>query len=261
MKRKVERIASELAERMARWEGVETVLLGEAADIEVYDPYFTIDLDVYWTEALPGGEARRKAITGAEAFETSPLSHIDRFLLEELPVSIHYVRAADMDSMLLRIAEKTWVFHEPGTNILFRIERGKVLFSRTGWIDESRAALAHAPDEFWWQARLRAYAAAERALADLGAATWREDDLFFHISSARLARSVASFLFAANRRFEPSGRMLAERIAELPALPDGFTGRLGGFLGTTGPLSREARREIAEHIVRSLLPLALEDPA
>ena len=89
---------------------------------------------------------------------------------------------------------------------------------------------ARARTQFWWQARLRAFSLAERALSDLGAAAHRSDDLFFLVSAARLVRCVASFLFAANRQFEPSDRMLAIAIAELPILPDGFLGKLDNFM-------------------------------
>lgn len=259
MKRKVRRIAGNLAQRLSQVEGVQAVLLGEAADIEVFDPYFTIDLDVYTAGAPPSIEARGTLLPGMDAFETSPVAAVDRFLMEELPASIHYIRSADVDRMLFRIAEQTWVFHEPGTNALYRIERGEVLFQSGTWLEESRAALAHVPRQFWWQARLRAFSLAERALSDLGAAAHRADSLFFLVSSSRLARCVASFLFALNRRFEPSDRMLAEQIATLPVLPDGFLGRLDNFIRPIGDITMEAKREIAQHIVRSLIPLAVEE--
>jgi hypothetical protein len=259
MKRKVHRIAASLAERLSLLEGVQAVLLGEAADIEVFDPYFTIDLDVYVTGAPPGLETRRNLLPEMQAFETSPVSAVDRFLLEELPASVHYIRSADVDRMLLRVTEQSWVFHEPGTNALYRIEHGESLFSRDGWLEEARSVLAHVPVQFWWQARLRAFALAERALADLGASAHRSDDLFFLVSAARLVRCVASFLFAANRQFEPSDRMLAERIAALPIVPEGLTGRMDSFMRPIGEVSKDARREIAEHIVRSLMPLAVEE--
>jgi hypothetical protein len=258
MKRKVRRIAGNLAERLSHIEGVQAVLLGEAADIEVFDPYFTIDLDVYTAGAPPSLEARGTLLPGMDAFETSPVAAVDRFLLEELPASIHYIRSADVDRMLLRITEQTWVFHEPGTNALYRIERGEVLFGRGSWLEEARSALAHVPDQFWWQARLRAFSLAERALADLGAAAHRSDNLFFLLSASRLARCVASFLFALNQRFEPSDRMLAERIGTLAMIPDGFVGQLDNLIRPVGDISMEARREIAQHIVRSLVPLAVE---
>jgi hypothetical protein len=259
MKRKVNRIAKALADRLALHEGVQAVLLGEAADIEVFDPYFTIDLDVYVAGAPPGLEARRILLPDLQAFETSPISTVDRFLVEELPASTHFIRTADVDRMLLRITEQSWVFHEPGTNALYRIERGEPLYSRDGWLEEARSVLAHVPPQFWWQAKLRAFSLAERALADLGAAAHRSDDLFFLVSSARLVRCVASFLFAANRQFEPSDRMLGERIAALPVVPEGLTGRLDSFMRPIGEVSKDARREIAEHIVRSLMPMAVEE--
>ena len=259
MKRKVNRIAGSLAERLSLLEGVQAVLLGEAADIELFGPYFTIDLDVYVSGAPPGMEARRSLLPDLQAFETSPVAAVDRFLVEELPASVHYIRSADVDRMLLRITEQTWVFHEPGTNALYRIEHGDVLWRRDGWLEEARSVLAHVPPQFWWQARLRAFSLSERALSDLGAAAHRSDDLFFLVSSARLVRCVASFLFAANRQFEPSDRMLAERIAELAVLPEGLTGRLDSFMRPIGEVSKDARREIAELIVRSLMPLAIEE--
>ena len=259
MKRKVQRVTDALEKSLAATDNVLAVVLGEAADIDVNDPYFTIDLDVYVSGSLPEIAKRSALVPQVTAFETSPVATIDRFLVEELSVTAHYMRTEEVDRMLLRIAEKTWVFHEPGSHVLYRLERGEVLFSRDSWMEETRAALAHVPDEFWWQARLRAYALAERALVDLGAAAHRADDLFFLVSAARFMRGVASFLFAANRQFEPSDRLLTERIAALPVLPDGFLGRLDNFIRPAEPISKEARREIAQHMIRSLMPLAVEE--
>jgi len=259
MKRKVQKIAKGLADRLAHVPGVQAVLLGDAADIEVFDPYFTIDLDVYTEEAPPRLEERRALLPHVEAFETSPVAAVDRFLVEELPASIHYIRSADVDRMLLRISESSWVFHEPGTNALYRIEQGQVLYARDGWLEEARSALAHVPDQFWWQARLRAFSLAERALSDVGAAAHRSDSLYFLVSASRLVRCVASLLFAVNRKYEPSDRMLSERIAKLTVMPDGLAGNLDTFMRPIGEVTMEARREIAEHIVRSLMPLVVED--
>jgi hypothetical protein len=259
MKRKVQRIIDALKKSLSGTDCVQTVVLGESAGIDVSDPYFTIDLDVYVTGSMPELSKRSALVPQVSAFETSPVATIDRFLVEQLPVSAHYIRTEEVDRMLLRIAEKNWVFHEPGSHVLYRLERGEVLFTRDGWMDETRAALAHVPDEFWWQARLRAYALAERALVDLGAAAHRSDDLFFLVSAARLMRGVVSFLFAVNKQFEPADRHLTERISTLPLLPDGFLGRLDNFIRPVGTISKDARREIAQHIVRSLMPLAIEE--
>jgi hypothetical protein len=261
MKRKVRRIAAGLAARLSQVEGVQAVLLGEAADIEVFDPYFTIDVDVYVEGPAPSIEERSTLFPGIEAFETSPVAAVDRFLVEELPASVHYIRSGDVDRMLLRISEQTWVFHEPGTNPLYRIERGEVLFARDGWLEEARAALAHVPAQFWWQTRQRAFLLAERALSDLGAAAHRSDQLFVLVSASRFLRCVASFLFAINRELEPSDRMLAERMASLATLPDSLAGRLDSFIRPIGEVSMDARREIAEYILRSLIPFTTDDGA
>ena len=256
MKRKAHQIAEDLVLRMSRWDGTEAILLGDTVDIEVSDPYFAIELDVYLRSGLPDVEMRRALFPDAQAFESSPISTNDRFLLSALPVSIHYMETAGIDRIIWRIEERTWVFHEPGTRMFDRIERGEILFSRGSWIAETTSSLADLPLEFWTQVRLRAFAAAERALSELGAAAFRSDDMFFLVSSARLLRSVVSFLFAVNRQFEPSARMLSERIARLPSLPDGFAGRLESFLRPEASISADSRREIAELIVRSLIPLA-----
>ena len=261
MKRKVHRIAAALADRLSLIDDVQAVLLGEAAEVEVIDPYFTIDLDVYTAGPTPEITVRRGFFPELGSVESSPVAAVDRYLVEELPASIHYARASDVDRMLLRISELSWVYHEPGTNPLYRIEKSEVLFARDGWLEEARSALAHVPSAFWLQARLRALALAERALSDMGAASHRSDNLFFVISTARLVRCVASFLFAANRQFEPSDRMLGERITSLPRIPDGLQGRLDTFLRPIGEVSTEARREIAEQIVKSLMPMAMEDSA
>jgi hypothetical protein len=42
-------------------------------------------------------------------------------------------------------------------------------------------------------------------------------------------------------------------------VPEGLTGRMDSFMRPIGEVSKDARREIAEHIVRSLMPLAVEE--
>jgi len=256
MKRKVQQIAKNLSDLIYPWRGVEAVLLGEAADIEVFDPYFTIDLDVYVREAPPIEEERRRTFKEAGAFEPSRVALADRFLMADLPVTVHYIGTSDIGRILQRVSERTWVFHEPGTNVFYRLVEGSVLKSRGDWISTVRGQCAAIPEEFWNQVGMRAFVAAERALADLGAAVWREDPLFTMAASARLARSIVGFLFAANRRFEPSGRMLYDRVKALPALPeDGFLGRFETFLRQDGGLAPQGRREVAELLVKSLLSM------
>jgi hypothetical protein len=256
VKGKVLRIAESLAAKISSWEGVEAVQLGEAADIEVYDPFFTVDLDVYIQGSIPEAEDRRERFPEVETYESSSSPAIDRFVMEELPVSLHFMSTAGIDILVHRIIDSEWVFHEPGTNMLYRIEKGHILYSRSGWLAAVRAARAEIPEGFWTHVRARSLAMAEKALDDLGAAAFHSDDLLFLVSSAKLLKCVAGFLFALNRQFEPSPRTLYERLRTLPHLPDEFTGRIDSFLRPEDGLSPEARREIARLIVLSLVPMS-----
>jgi hypothetical protein len=256
VKKKVHRIAESLAARIASWEGTEAILLGEAADSDVSDPYFTIELDVYMHGAPPDPARRRQVFTEAQGFDTSPISAVDRFLVEDLPASVHYMDVGGVDRILWRLGDSTWVFHESGTTPFYRIEHGDILFQSSSWIADAKALLKGIPAEFWAQIRLRAYAAAELSLAELRAATARKDSLFFMVSAGRLVRSLASFLFASNRQFEPPGRLVAERLAGLKKLPEGFEAMLDNFLRPAAEITPSARTEIADLMVRSLIPLA-----
>jgi len=258
VKNKVHRIAEKFASHISEWEGVEAVLLGEAADIETFDPYFTIDLDVYTHGPIPGAEERRDLFSDIDGFESSPIAPVDIFRVEDLPVSVHFMEASMVDALVHRIINSSWVFHETGTNMFYRIEKGEVLYSRGGWLAAVRASRAEIPEEFWAHVCLRSFFIAERALDDLGGAAFRSDDLVFQLSAARLLRSVMSFLFALNKQFEPSSRMLTQRFKELPVIPDGFIGRLDSFLRPGDGLSIEARREIAGQMVRDLVLLGRE---
>jgi hypothetical protein len=258
VKMKIRRIAESLAAAISQWENVEAVLLGEAADLEVFDPFFTVDLDVYIQGPVPVAEERKERLAEKASFEGSTTAGVDRLRVEELTVSVHYMETSHIDSLMRRILDSSWVFHEPGTNMFYRIEKGEVLYSRGGWFASIRASHAEIPDDFWTHICMRAFTIVEKALSELGAAAFRSDDLFFLVSAARLLRGVASYLFAVNRQFEPSGRMLYERIKMLPILPDGFIGMLDNFLRPVDGLSFEAKREIATHIVRSIASLGLE---
>ncbi len=255
MKKRVHALAEQIAAEISQWDGVEAILLGEAADIEIYDPYFTVDLDVYIQGQIPSASERRALLAEVEKYDASSATNVDRFVVSELPVTVHFMQTEGVDAVMRRIIDSSWVFHETGTNAFYRIEKGEVLYSRGGWLASIRAARAEIPDTFWEHECLRSYMAAERALSDLGAAAFRSDDLLFIVASARFLRGVASYLFASNRQFEPSGRLLAGHIKSLPRLPEGFPVLLDSFLRPSDGLSAAGRREVAEQLIQRLVPL------
>jgi hypothetical protein len=158
--------------------------------------------------------------------------------------------------MLKRIAEQQWIYHDAGTYLFYRLLHGQVLHKQTSWLDQTRKTLSAMPDHFWWAIQNGARISAAYYLNDLRAAVYRGDNLFYVFSLSHFLHSLCSFLFAVNRTFEPSARMIAERVRDLPRLPDGFGGRFESMLRDDPELPPERKREIAELLVKSILPMA-----
>lgn len=230
--------------------------LGEAANIEVLDPYFVIDVDVYLDAAEPPDDERRRMLGGPAAFEVLRHRDADSFLIDELPVRVQYTQASRIDSNLSRAATGDWVYHrENGTNVFYRLARSELLHDRGGWYAKARQSLAELPPSFWDHVKGEARIWVEGSLQDLSAAAHRSDEVFFVVAASRFVRSLCAFLFAANRRFEPDGRMIREELARLGSVPSEFLGRFEGFVRQSPPLSADKRREIAELLARSILSL------
>ena len=235
------------------------MLLGEAADIEVFDPYFTIDIDVYVRPGRPPSLGSTKSaglMLGHVAFETSPLRRWQSCSSWSTPASVHYIRSADVDRMLLRIPEHGVGVPTSRDKCAVPHRARRVLSTADSWMEEARAALAHVPDHSGARRGAR-FLPGERALSRPGRRGAQVRRPFLPRFGRPLVRCVASFLFAAHREFEPSDRMLSERIAALSKIPEGFMGMLDSFMRPIGEVTKDARREIAEHIVRSLMPLAV----
>ena len=255
MQQKVGRVSQHLNQIICAWSGIEAVVLGEAAETGILDPYFTISLDVYHHSGVPPSEERKGLFGDPTAFDTVPGLTEDRFLLEELPVKIRYQSTERVDYMLKRIADKEWIFHDASTYLFYRLLHGQVLNQKSEWLDRTRDKLSEVADHFWQMVKNGARIAAAYYLNDLRAAVYRGERLFYVFSLSHFLRSLCSFLFALNRTFEPSDRLIAERVQELPKLPDGFGGRFESMLRDNPELSPERKLEVAELLVKSILPM------
>ncbi len=252
MQKKVARIAETLSTRIAEWEAVVAVLLGETATIETIDPYFSIDLAVCYSGELPPPAKRAAAAGSPPGFAYAPQVRADHFLLEELPVRIMYLESDRLDTLLDRVEQGAWVFRDETTNILYRIQNGRVLFDGRGWLAASREKLARVSDAFWDHLKESARVALDRAVADVGAAVHRGDFLFYRLSLARFLQSLCSFLFALNHQFEPSHQMVLERLTKLKKVPAEFSGRLDGLIRPDTEITPPRRHEICQLIAKSL---------
>ena len=255
MQGKVARISEAITETLSRWESVEAVVLGESAEIKLLDPYFTISLDAYYTASLPPRNDRREQLGGPRSFDTVPGFTEDRFLLEELPVRIRYQETTRIELLLKRIAEGEWIFHESGTHPFYRLAYGQVLLQRSDWLETIRGRLTALPDHYWQMLRDGARIATSYYLNDLRAATYRADTLFVLFSMSRFLQNLCSFLFAVNHSFEPSPRMMMEKVMDLSRLPDGFRGRFESLLREGPDLQPDRKAEIAELLTKSILSM------
>jgi hypothetical protein len=257
MQRKVEAISQQLSGALAAWPEVEAVVLGEAAESRVLDPYFAIPLDVYHRGELPAGAERRARFGSPAAFETvtGQPSLQDRFLLGELPVRVRYQEAGRFEELLGRIEARHWVFHDSSPGLFHRLAHGQPLFVRSAWLQECRKRLLGLPEHYWTTLVEGSQRAFSYALTDMQASALRDDALFFNLSLAQFLRAMGSFLFALNRRFEPGPRLLSRRLAGLERLPDGFAGRFESLLREGPELDRERKCEIAGLLARSALAM------
>ncbi len=260
MRRKVERLANGLATVLSSWQTVECVTLGEHSEEDILDPYFALVVDVYHREAMPSPSERQDAFAKAfgdpGAFESAALQPKDRFFIEGLPVRVEYKSAASIDEFLDRGTDLVWILKNSGTYMFYRIQKGKVLFKRSDWIEKVRVRISAFPVEYWAALREAFTAKMEHYLSDLGAAALRDDGFFYLESSAGFARSAAATLFIINRRFEPSHRAFEEQVEKLHRLPDDFTGRWETLLRSDLDISRSQKYEVAQLIARSIIKLA-----
>lgn len=255
MKKKVERIAGKFAEIISGWNNVEAIILGEAAEIETIDPYFNINLDIYYLgNLLPRNDRKEKLKLGI-MLETSLIFPEDKFLVEDLPVRVRYKETARFGLILKRIEDRLWVFRDSGTNMFYRLTRGQVLFSKNDWLKTIQKRLEKPPEDFWEIIMDSTRFSIEFYLNDLDAAVYRNDRLFYLHSAASFIKSMCSFLFAYNKQFEPSSRMLYERVKALSRLPDEFIGRFESFLRHDMELPPKRKREIARLMAKSILSL------
>ncbi len=253
MRKKVDRLSKEITERLVSIEGVDTITLHESAESDINDPYFFLSLDVYYRGALPAPEERQYFFEDAGGFESSEYSDKDRFFLEQLPVRLEYKHIKRVDHMVDHPEENLHLFRTNGTYSFYRLYYGTVLHEGSPWLEETRRKLENLPDNLWKRLREAFFAAGEHYLTDLKAAVVSDDPFFYLLSLAGFLRKVCSFLFAVNRRFEPSGRKLFSQTLELEVLPQDFIGHFHSVIREDPELPPSRKQEIAEKIVRSMI--------
>lgn len=250
-----QRVIDSVREVLDGWTDVETVSILDFGE-DIYDPYFFLSLDVFYTEGLPESEAREEAFNFADLFETNLGRGKDRLLISEIPIRLEYKRVAEVTETVNTALHTPSDLSEPGTYLFHRLLSSKTLIERSDWLARLRRALQNdLTDDFWRFQRAGLQLKMEHSLSDLMAAVMMDDELFYMVSASAFIRSLCSVLFAINRRFEPSGRFLGKVTAELPVLPESFSGLFDTFLRDDPTISRERRKEVAELLARGVISL------
>ena len=253
MKGKPKLIAEKIAGIVKEWPCVDSVLAGPLISEDFFDPYYFLSLDVYISGALPDVEERKKYFGFGVAFESSQSKGKDRLLVDEIPVRIEYKTVSRISDLIDGKEGFLATMRDSGTFVFYRISASGILYSRSDWIERMRAKLSNMPEPFWNTLRQSFQSRMEHSLSDLGASSMRDDGLFFSISFATFLQSVCSVLFAINKRFEPSFRLLSEEVRDLPVLPESFAGRFESLVRSDFTPSR--KYEIAQLLARSILSL------
>jgi hypothetical protein len=258
VKPKVDKIAHDYGKKIEKLENVEAILLGEAAEIEIYDPYFIIDMDVFYEGELLPAVKRAELFGNPAIFETSPVNPVDRFLTGDLPIIIYYKELDRVDLIFERIENQKWIFRKETTNMLYRLKNGQVLYSKKGWIDSIRKHFVTLPESFWKNIINSCKFLIEHYLREIHVSAIKENNLLYQNSLSCFIEGVCSCIFALNREFEPSPRLLYEYLCSLKNLPDGFLNRFEILISTKKEFTMERKGEVATLIAKSLIPMQLE---
>ncbi|RKX69861.1 MAG: hypothetical protein DRP70_07065 [Spirochaetes bacterium] len=255
MKTKVKKVVDEITEVLKTWEGLQAVILQHFVEKDIYDPNFSITLDVFKNEDIPENAHREAAFPDARYFESSRVKNKDRFILEDLPVRISYKDSERVDAVLAATAGESWMLKERGTYLFHRIATGTVVWSKGAWINGILEKLDNLPDSFWIQWVESCNRRIDHLLSDLGAASLKGDALYFNLSLSGFLKTIAEVLFAVNHVFEPGPRDYTASLGLLEVLPEGFEANWGSLLREDAELPRDRKREIAELLARGIFSL------
>ena len=256
MKNKVKKIVDHIADILIKWKDVRAVVLQHFAEKDVYDPNFSITFDVFCDGSIPASKERSGLFVGSEYFESSKINNKDRFIFEELPVRISYKPCEGVENVFEAVKTDRWLSIEGGTYLFHRIATGTLLWSRDEWIKNILIKLDKLPESFWQQWIESCKRRIDHYLEDLGAATIKDDALYFQLSLAGFLQSTARFLFAVNHVFEPGPRDYTASLVLLENLPEGFEANWSSILRNDAELPAFRKHEIAEILTRSILNLS-----
>lgn len=256
MRFKIKGVTDELVNRISQWDTVEVVTCTDVSSMDIYDPYFSITLDVYYrNDGIPPGNERRELFSDTNFFESSTVAQKDRFMMNDFPVKIEYKEMNRIEKLITEFDNPDSIYREKGTYLFHRLEQGILLYEQSDWLDSIRKKLQNMPEMFWSIFREASQSRMEHFLNDLGASVYQKDSLFYKISMAGFLKYVCCTLFAINKEFEPSSKRFHELIGKLPVLPAGFMANFEILLRMDDNLPIEKNREVAQLLAKGIIRL------
>lgn len=255
MNQQIDQIKKSLTEIISGWRCIKAVTVLEVGTPDLLDPYFFLSFDLYYDGKLPDKSERQQALGEVGAFETSITTIKDRFLAHDIPVRLEYRNISETRYFLDAGINDKGVFKKSGTYLLYRLKESAIQYDPKGLISQFKDSISGLPDLFWEKLKENAFAKAEHSLSDLQASVIRDDSYFFMISMADFITSFCSLLYILNKQFEPSDRLMSERIMDLKILPENFRGRFDLLLSDEAEMTRARKKEVAQLLVLSVIPM------
>lgn len=256
MRRKVEHLANNLKELILARIDTKAILICEASENDILDPYFTLEMDVYVNSPIPELDDRRKIYGKIEDFESSCDHDKDRFYINEIPVHIEYKAVENIEKTIEAAINSDETMIKHGTYTFHRLQKSKILFDNSNWTENIRIKLLSLPEKFWNLTRLFHQQHMEHCLSDLLTAAHSEDGFFYYFSLGHFLRHVAITLLIINQKFEPSMRCINEMVTKLKILPDGFSGRWDNLV-RLGESTIAHQYEVAKLLAKSVMELTI----
>ncbi|WP_037572685.1 DUF4037 domain-containing protein [Spirochaeta cellobiosiphila] len=255
MRSEAQSLAKDIAQTLIGWDSVYVVTLAGLNELDPFDPYFYLALDVYYQGFLPVKDERRRMFPQSGAFESSVGKEKDRFVVDDLPVRIEYKEINTINQLLDEAEIPPYELKSDSTYVLFRLCNAQIIEEKRDWLERARSRVALLNDEFWWHRKRYHITRMENALNDFSAAVLKGDRLFTQLSLSKFLTHGMGSLFAINRQFEPAPRQLDSLGSQLAILPEGYEGRLEALLRKEGDLDPERKREVAELFAKSIISL------
>ena len=218
-------------------------------------PLFCLKMDVFFHGSIPPFPERLKGLPPLQFLETSLSKEKDRFFLEKVPIHLDYKEVSRVNQELAGLGNPHCPLLQETTYGLFRLLHGIPLLTKSTWIRDIKTQLENLPESFWSFHQQNLMGRLEHLLADIAAAVFNRDGLFFEISFAGYLTTLSELLFAVNKQFLCPAEEIKFQIDGLQSLPTGFTGYFDTLIREDSGFDRERRLSLARHLAEGVLAL------